>query len=102
MKIYEVDIDVYVHVHVHFGLGVGVGCTLPNTAVTCWVCFPSHSTNEYYQSTAEAWGSCSPQYFDFYVHDHVGGGGGGVGVGCTLSYTAVTCWVCFPSHSTSR
>ena len=46
MKIYEVDIDVYVHVHVHFGLGVGVGCTLPNTAVTCWVCFRSHSTSK--------------------------------------------------------
>ena len=44
MKIDEVEIDVYVHVHVHFGLGVGVGCTLSYTAVTCWVCFPSHST----------------------------------------------------------
>ena len=49
MKIDEVDIDVYVHVHVHFGVGdgVGVGYTLPNTAVTCWVCFPSHSTLKY-------------------------------------------------------
>ena len=41
-----VDIDVYLHVQVHFGVGVGVGCTLPNTAVTCWVCFPSHSTSK--------------------------------------------------------
>ena len=46
MKIDKVDIDVFVHVHVHFGVGVGVGCTSPNTAETCWVCFPSHSTLE--------------------------------------------------------
>ena len=37
------------------------------------------------------------------IHVHVGVGVGvGVCVGCTLSYTAVTCWVCFPSHSTSK
>ena len=46
LMIDEVDIDVYVHVHVHFGVGVGVGCTLPNTAVTCWVCFPFYSTSK--------------------------------------------------------
>ena len=44
MKIEEVDIDVYVHGHVVLSVGVGVGCTLSYTAVTCWVCFPSHST----------------------------------------------------------
>ena len=78
----EVDIDIYVHVHVGLGVHVpyliqqqlvgfaslptvlqsnstvqqklGVVAlpytskfTLSNTAVTCWVCFPSHSTYGY-------------------------------------------------------
>ena len=71
--------------------------TLSNTAVTCWVCFPSHSTYEYQQSTAEAWGSCSPLYINIHFVVVVGVG---VGVGFTISPTAVTCWVCFPSNST--
>ena len=72
-------------------IGVGAGFTISPTAVTCWVCFPSHSTYEYQQSTAEAWGSCSPKYFDVHVIDV------GVVVGFTICHTAVTCWVCFPS-----
>ena len=53
-------------------------------------------------SKAEAWGSCSPLYFDVnVVRVGVGVGVGvDVGVGFPISHTAVTCWVCFPSHST--
>ena len=45
--------------------------TLSYTAVTCWVCFPSNSTYKQLQSKAEAWGSCSPLYLDFYDHGHI-------------------------------
>ena len=42
----EVSIGVNVYVRVGLGLSDGVGCTLSYTAVTCWVCFPSHSTSK--------------------------------------------------------
>ena len=79
--------------------------TLSNTAVTCWVCFPSPVLMSSIYSKAEAWGCCSPLYFDAHVvavvidwFVGVGVGvGGGVGVAFTLSHTAVTCWVCSPS-----
>ena len=107
--------------------------TLSNTAVTCWVCFPSPvlmssitvkqklgvvalpytsiftlsnnflgllpfpSTYEQYYSTAEAWGCCSPLYFDVHVVAVAIDWFVGVGVGFTTSHTAVTCWVCSPS-----
>ena len=63
---------------------------------------PFPSTYEQLQSTAEAWGSCSPLYFDVPVVVVCGVGigvgiGVGVGVDFTLSPTAVTCWVCSPS-----
>ena len=46
MLILMID-EVNIHVHVGVGVSVYVGCTLSYTAVTCWVCFPSHSTYEY-------------------------------------------------------
>ena len=46
MMVVLVLVDAVV-VAAYIGVGVGAGFTISPTAVTCWVCFPSHSTYEY-------------------------------------------------------